>query len=373
MYLSLPSKISSLYIALLSLCGGCYHFVYSAENIAFPYPIMDLPKAVSNNAVAAVHRDGIDYIISVNGLSVTKLPQDITSEAFVWSSDTQHWRQISSLPGDGKLASTAVTVKQSIYVIGGYTIANNGVEISTPEMYKLSYPYQTFRLETHMPVPVDDTVAVVYQNRYVYLISGWHDAGNISRVQVYDTQLKQWQLATNFPGVPVFGHSAAISRNQIVVVDGVGVVGKIEGKRQFAAIEQTWVGRIDSNNITNIVWKKVPNHSGKGRYRMASFSEPNSHSLVFVGGSDNPYNYNGVGYDGKPSSPAVALLAYNLDKNCWLENHQKIPQIMDLRGLANIQDQHWFIGGMGLNQKILSSARHFQISPLDVLKCENQQ
>lgn len=26
-----------------------------------------------------------------------------------------------------------------------------------------------------MPVPVDDSVALVYRDRYVYLVSGWHE------------------------------------------------------------------------------------------------------------------------------------------------------------------------------------------------------
>ena len=45
-----------------------------------------------------------------------------------------------------------------------------------------------------MPVPVDDSVALSYKERYIYLISGWHNDGNVNLVQVYDTK-KQYMAA----------------------------------------------------------------------------------------------------------------------------------------------------------------------------------
>jgi len=80
-----------------------------------------------------------------------------------------------------------------------------------------------------MLIPVDDTVALVYQDRYIYLISGWHDVGNITDVQILDTKNKRWYFGTPFPGQPVFGHAGGIVANNIVVIDGVKVAGLNEG------------------------------------------------------------------------------------------------------------------------------------------------
>jgi hypothetical protein len=42
-----------------------------------------------------------------------------------------------------------------------------------------------------MPVPVDDDISLPYQSRYIYLISGWHNDGNVNLVQLYDTKTNQ--------------------------------------------------------------------------------------------------------------------------------------------------------------------------------------
>ena len=83
--------------------------------------------------------------------------------------------------------------------------------------------------------PVDDTVALVYQNRYIYLVSGWHGSGiskstgNVNLVQVFDSQQGRWFNATPFPGAPVFGHAGGIVDDQFLIVDGVKVNAVVNG------------------------------------------------------------------------------------------------------------------------------------------------
>ncbi len=352
----MPLKLFFKYClaALLFFTG----FSVAAESSS----LTPLPKALSNNAVASLQYKGVDYIASFNGLTASKTVEGITSEAFLWNSDSGKWKQLPPVPGKGKLASSAVAIGNTFYVIGGYTIANDNTELSTPQIYSLTYPFTSFQLETHMPVPVDDAVVLVYQQRYLYLISGWHDAGNVSRVQIYDVKEKNWLSGTVFPGVPVFGHSAAIAANKILVVDGVGVVGKIEGKRQFAAIDQAWLGEIDPQNPAIIHWKKIRNHPGKSGYRMAAFVDEKQQRLFFVGGSDNPYNYNGIGYDGKPSKPINEKFVFDLKKNCWFENSNKGTAVMDLRGIVKLNDKPWLVGGMILNQQVTNQVHQISVS-----------
>ncbi len=329
----------------------------------------DLPKPISNNAVASLSYNGVSYIATFNGLTASKTVETISSEAFLWDSISTQWKQLPSVPGKGKLASSAIAIDDTFYVIGGYTVATDGSEISTPQIYSLKYPFKKYHLETHMPVPVDDAVALVYKQRYMYLISGWHDVGNVSRVQIYDTKLKQWSQGSSFPGVPVFGHTAAILDNQIILIDGVGVVAKINGKRQFAAIQQTWLGVIDRKNPTRLNWKKIKNHPGKAGYRMAAFAQAEQHRLVFVGGSDNPYNYNGIGYDGVPSNPIQKYQVFDLKKNCWLESVHSETSVMDLRGVVRTDQGIWTVGGMSEKQKVLKKISRLEIKHSKFLEC----
>ncbi len=52
---------------------------------------------------------------------------------------------------------------------------------------------------------------------------------------------------------------------------------------------------------TKIQWTKLPNHPGNARYRIAAGGSEKDQKIYFSGGTDNPYNYNGIGYDGKPA------------------------------------------------------------------------
>ena len=150
-----------------------------------------------------------------------------------------------------------------------------------------------------MPVPVDDSVALVYANRYIYLVSGWHDTANVNLVQVFDAEDNRWFQATMYPGAPVFGQSGGIADNKMVVCDGVKIVVDETEQRSFAASPECFYGRIHKDEITRITWQKLPHHSGTALYRAAAAGAMrNGGEIVFAGGSDNPYNYNGIGYNG---------------------------------------------------------------------------
>ncbi len=97
------------------------------------------------------------------------------------------------------------------WLFGGYTVAVDGSEKSIPGVYRIRPGESQLQWLTDMPVPVEDSVMLVYQDRYIYLVSGWHDLGNVNLVQVLDTKTLQWAQATPWPGAPVFGHSGGIS------------------------------------------------------------------------------------------------------------------------------------------------------------------
>jgi len=326
--------------------------------------LTSLPAGVSNNAVS-VTSDGDGYrLISALGLGESKGWNDTRSQAYLFNSRTNDWADLQAVPGgQGRLAASAVTVAGRVYLFGGYTVARDGEEKSTPEVYRLNEPDGSWSEYSRMPVPVDDAVILVYQDRYIYLISGWHDLGNVNLVQVLDTQTGSWQQATPFPGAPVFGHSGGITADAMVICDGVAVSHPADGSsRQFISSSECWQGRVDEKNYRRIHWQRLPAHPGKPRYRMAAGGDA-SDRIWFVGGSDNPYNYDGTGYNDQPSEPEAVIFSYDVANKEW-SCHGRLQQAtMDHRGLPFHDGWFYVIGGMRAGQKVSNEVFRFQPPP----------
>jgi N-acetylneuraminic acid mutarotase len=337
-----------LYLLLVTACSG-----NNGEKLLWQ-EVENLPEPVSNNAVASVAVDENHFLYSFMGLSEGKTYKDIHSKAFKYNIKKNTWRSIENVPGDsGRLAATAATVNGKIYIFGGYTVAEDGSEVSVPDVYLLDPLNDDFSLISKMPVPVDDAVSLVYKDRYIYLISGWNNNDNVNNVQIFDTQNLQWQQATPFPGAPVFGHAGGIAGNKIVITDGVKIVeGEKEGERSFTMSTESWLGVIENNSITEINWKKMPEHPGYARYRMAAIGD--GERIIFAGGSSNPYNYNGIGYNGEPAVPDSSIFAYSLKDSAWQELATAPVATMDHRSLIKTGDWYYLVGGM-LNQQEVSN------------------
>ena len=325
----------------------------------------ELPKAVSNNAVAQVKANNQDYIISFSGLASGKSFEDVHNYTYVYDVKLQTWQVKSPVPIakainglTGRLASVATAINDTAYVFGGYTVAKDHSEVSVPDVYAYHVLTDQYQQLAAMPVPVDDSVALAYKNRYIYLISGWHNDGNVNLVQLFDTQTNQWQQASPFPGKPVFGHAGGIVDNTLVICDGVRVDVHLTKRRSYAAENACYRGEINLKNPSNISWHQVKHPTGTSRYRMAARgvinSVTNSKEIVFVGGSDNPYNYNGIGYNSEPSTPSNEIWRYNIATATWQITYSNIAT-MDHRGLLELNGKLLTVGGMGKNQKVLKS------------------
>ncbi|MDX1405894.1 MAG: galactose oxidase [Woeseiaceae bacterium] len=306
-----------------------------------------LPEPVTNNALASLKVDGREFLVSFAGLGAGKTWRDTHAKTFVLDSESDRWRNAGTVPGGvGRLAAIAVGIRDRIYVFGGYTVAEDGEEASTPWVHAFDPLTGTFEERQAMPVPVEDTVAVSYQDRYIYLVSGWHDLGNVNLVQRYDIDEDSWVQATPTPGPAVFGHAGGIVGNTIVYCDGVAITANTDRARDFAATNECYAGLIDHEDARRIDWRKIRSHPGPARYRMAAAGIPYIQSVVFIGGSDNPYNYNGMGYNQVPSSPVPGALSYDLDTGRWRTLAVAATATMDHRGLAKFRDQWITAGGM---------------------------
>jgi hypothetical protein len=312
-----------------------------------------LPIAVSNNAVATVTTEDRQYVVSFAGLGGGRSHSDTLTVTLLLDSENGAWRQSSSLPGDvGRLASVAASVGGLAYVFGGYTVAADGSEMSLPYVHAFDPDLERFTELSAMPVPVDDAVAVTYLDRYIYLISGWHDFGNVNLVQRYDTETDNWIQSTPVPGNAVFGHAGGIVGNRMIYCDGVSIRAFSDRSRDFIASPECFLGIIDKEDSRRIDWRRIPSHPGRPRYRMAAAGIDSSNAVLFIGGSENPYNYDGIGYDGEPSEPAPAALLFDLYLLAWRVLPLDGSPTMDHRGLVPFADRWITVGGMLANQEV---------------------
>lgn len=350
----------------LSLAGlsltGCEQAAMPASEKDRQTAAFSLPEPVSNNAAALADGAEGPTLYSFNGLKSGKEWSDTSNAAFACAIATKTCTAIAPVPvSEGRLASAAVTVAGKIYVIGGYTVAENGDELSAPEMFAFDPADNSYTRLADMPTPVDDMVALSYKDRYIYLISGWHDEGNVSLVQMYDTQADEWTAASAFPGKPVFGHAGGLVGNSMIITDGVAVIFA-DGKRKFVAAPFAWRGDINPQNPAQIIWRGLDPHPGGARYRMAAMGDEATGRVVFAGGGDNPYNYNGIGYDGTPSKATDRIFAYDIARDKWLEQGSLPHPSMDHRGLMKSGDDYYIVGGMDHDLQVLDRIITFRIS-----------
>jgi hypothetical protein len=322
--------------------------VFAAES-----PVEPLPEPVSDNAVAILKIHGQFALFSLMGIGPKKTWDAVTNVAYeldAWSGKSS---TIHSVPGTaGRIGSMAVGAAGRVFVFGGYVVYQGG-GMAVPDGNGYEPDHDRWLREADIPIPVGDAVIGVYHDRYIYLVGGRTNGGVISSdVQMYDLEKNKWRKATSIPGAPVFGHAGGLVGDTIVYVDGARKNDAGAGPR-FVASDECWKGRIDHHDPTRIEWTKLPNHPGNARFRIAGGGSERDEMIYFSGGSDNPHDYNGIGYDGKPSEPSPVTFAFNLRTGKWATLNDNTPDpTMDHRGLVVTPEGLVIIGGMEKGQQI---------------------
>ncbi|WP_394697532.1 Kelch repeat-containing protein [Pseudoxanthomonas japonensis] len=341
----------------LRMCGRVFPLLVLLMLPMAGSAIPPLPVAVSNNAVAAVEEGEEFRLYSFFGLGQGKTWRDVSRRAFEYDSRRNRWQELPPPPvAGGRLASVAAAARGRIYLFGGYTVAEDGTEVSTPDVLRFDPRSRRYTAMAPMPVPVDDTVALVYADRWVILVSGWHQHDNVAAVQVYDTRRNVWSRAPDWPGTPVFGHAGALLGEDLLICDGVRL-DTGEGTRRFQASDECWHGRIQEGDPTRIAWQRVASHPGLPRYRMGSFADDEGRQLVFVAGSENPYNFDGTGYDGVPSPASARVDAFDLGTGTWRSRPLLEQPSMDHRGMPCVRGRCYLLGGMDVNREVTDAIR----------------
>ncbi len=318
------------------------------SNAGEPGDVPPMPVPHANNAVAQIMLDGQTMIFSFMGLKPGKTYTDISRQVYSYTEGANIWQRLQDVPvPEGRLAATAVGLGGAVYLFGGYTVAQDGSEVSALENFRYDARTKHYDPLPAMPVPTDDAVSFVYADRYIYLVSGWHNTGNIRDVQGYDTVENSWFKATDYPGSPVFGHAGGIVGNQFVIADGVAVFGTREGgDRRFETVNEGWMGTINPDNPAEITYRRLPQLPGRGNYRMGGAGDVEGNRVLFVGGTSNAYNYDGIGYNGNPSKPTAHVFAWDFVKDVWVAYPNKPVPSMDHRGLVKLSGKWFTIGGM---------------------------
>lgn len=312
-----------------------------------------LPVPVANNAVAAATIDGRPHLFSFLGLEFGRDYRAITARAFALDLTTGRWAALLDVPGPvGRLASTAQAIGPRVFVIGGYEVAADGKETTSPATDIYSMAERRYTRGADAPVPLDDTVSGVWRDRLIYLVSGWSTDRTVTTVQAYDPDADRWMAATPIPGTPVFGHAGGLVDDTIVYCGGAKMLGAVTPKYGISA--DCYRGDINPADPRVISWRAIASPPGPPRYRAAAgpVRTATLSGILFVGGTANPYNYDGIGYDGRPSEPESSSWIYDTLRDVWVAGPVLDTPTMDHRGLVSAAQAWWVVGGMTRGQAV---------------------
>ncbi|MGE0812869.1 MAG: Kelch repeat-containing protein [Vicinamibacterales bacterium] len=316
-------------------------------------PGPNLPLPITNNAVAGAVVDGRPWVFSFLGLGAARDYQAITRQALALDVDAGRWEALPDVPGRvGRIAATAQAIGDRVYVFGGYEVAADGAETTSPATNVYLVRERRFVRGADAPVALDDAVSGVWRDRLIYMVSGWSTDRTVTTVQAYDPSGDRWIAATPIPGTPVFGHAGGIVGDTIVYCGGARMLAG--GSPKYGISAECYRGDIDPAAPASIAWRAIAPHPGPARYRAAAgpVRMTGRAGILFVGGTANPYNYNGIGYDGRPSEPEATSWLYDTAADGWIEGPRLGLPTMDHRGLVGAGDAWWIVGGFEPGQTV---------------------
>ena len=322
-----------------------------------------MPERISNNAVTeGVDGSGNVNVYSFSGIDSTKLYTGINLKSYRYNVTTQVWDTIAPLQDvQGKIAAGASTVKNKIYIIGGYHVNANGSEVSSAKVHVYDPVTNAYLPDgADIPVAIDDQVQAVWRDSLIYVVTGWSNNNNVPDVQIYDPANDNWLVGTPTPNVnqyKMFGASG------VIIGDTIYYNGGVTSGFSFVATSFLRMGVIDPVDPTIITWSQLQDNPGGKGYRMAAAKYNNR--CFWIGGAGTAYNYDGIAYDGSGGvEPHSRILTYQKYWNMWFEGLGSPYGIMDLRGIAQVSPTSWIIcGGMESGQQVTNRSFLLEFDP----------
>ncbi len=345
-----------MYKILTIVILGCQ--LLSAQNVSWE-ELSPMPSPITNNAVTGATVNDTAFVFSFAGMDTTKACGHAQLTSFKYNTVTDQWSTIADLPDelDGVVAAGASTIQNEVYIAGGYHIRDNCSEVSSNSLHRYNPETDTYTKLANIPIAIDDHVQTVYKDSLLYIITGWSNTTNVVQVQIYDPTTDTWSMGTPVKTSPdwrVFGASGVIFQNTIYYAGGASLT--CNNSSCFAPTTLLRIGQIDENEPTEITWTSIESPIAQG-YRMASVAS--NDNMLWIGGSDLTYNFDGIDYNGTGGvAPSTDLKTLNTSLVLNLGIIENVlPPVMDLRGIAKL-DKHNFIicGGMTPGQKVTDKA-----------------
>lgn len=334
-------RSSLLFIALATVS------LISAQNWTIQ-EVGNLPFATSNNAVALAYQNGQPTIYSFAGIDTSLKNKGIHLKTGAVNLTTGVSTQYAEVPDTlGKVAAGASTVGNTIFVIGGYHVFNDGSELSSNKVHCFNPETGTWEADrSPLPVAIDDHVQAVWNDSLIYIITGWSNTRSVPSVQIYNPTEDQWTTGTPVPDnnrFTAFGASGTIIGNTIYYLSGASM------SSNFPATFWLRIGDINTSNPHEIAWRDSL-LSPSDKYYRSACANVGGFPLWF-GGSSTTYNYNGLAYTNtsvvNPSNQSL-LLTPTATTRVTTPN---LP--MDLRGVGDLDITTKILaGGMYANREV---------------------
>ncbi|HIA11557.1 MAG TPA: T9SS C-terminal target domain-containing protein [Flavobacteriales bacterium] len=301
--------------------------------------LASMPEPVTNNAVAGAMLNGEFHIYSFMGLDSTKLWSGIHNRSFRYNTATDFWDTIPQVPDIlTRIAGSASTVKNKIYIIGGYHVYQSGNEISSKNI---------FIYNPDLPIPTDDHVQCVWRDSLIYIITGWSNTGNIPNVQIYDPTNDTVLSGTPIPNSDDY---KAFGASGVIIGDTIYYAGGVNDSWIFTIQPRLRKGIINPNQPDSITWS-FSSDSAVNIYRSAAAVFNNN--PIWIGGGASAYNYDGLEYGTNSGvDPLDNIVQYQRSSGLFSVDTSIGLSIMDLRGVVQMGNQYLIAGGMDTGQVI---------------------
>ena len=311
--------------------------------------IGNLPFKTSNNAVTLAYQNGEPLVYSFCGIDYTLDHKGIHLKAGAVNVNTSESIQYPDVPDTlGKVAAGASTVKNKIYIIGGYHVYDDGSELSSNKVHCFNPQTGTWEADMqNIPVAIDDHVQAVWRDSLIYVITGWSDTRNVPNVQIYNPNTDQWTTGTFVPNnnrYTAFGASGTIIGNTIYYLGGANM------SNNFPATWRLRIGEINPTNPAEITWRDTLLSTNEKFYRAACVNV--SGHPMWYGGSSTTYNYDGFAYaGGAVVQPADKSYLYVSPTEATSYSTPNLP--MDLRGAGELNTTTKLLaGGMYADREV---------------------
>jgi N-acetylneuraminic acid mutarotase len=342
-----------------------------ANVLAKPETIISIGKLknpTAGNAVALVETADTWQVYSFNGIEVdaqgqarmsdqawhANLSKSIAQTNLPQVLDNLTWTSLPSVPTiqkrTGRYVTASAVIEHNIFLLGGYSankvkpVTRHSDTQNVSDFYQFDTKLKSYTKLADMPVAVDDTMLLPYQNRFLYVVSGWHKNSAVSLVQVFDTYRNQWFQATSLPSGGMSGHSGGIVENQLIVCDGLATSLQFAAPPKSSVKQQCLLGEIDLLDPSKITWSEWAHPSENGHYRMLSTSDHENGHVWFVGGSTDVFSITGKNAANNLAPPSDEIWRYNFNDKTWKLFETSNP-IMDSSGLVFVNGHLISIGG----------------------------